>query len=153
MEWFRPPPDPVFRLDAAEYRRMNLLARRAPELSGYEAWFGELSELDRRALTCHLLRFGCEYNDASRWSEVAAGAGLALEDPIVEHLGAFRPSPDSPHWWSFKDTELFPWLEALDAERRLDAFRFAACFFGLNERERYEGCRAQGGCSHPWHQE
>jgi hypothetical protein len=149
MEWLQDQPNPVFQLDREELVRMNQLARVAPCLDGYLAWYEELSECERIALTCALLRYGTEYNDGSRWSEFVAAAGLVKES----HVAVYIWSCHREGWWKFDNKELFSWLASLDANDQRNAFKLAASFFGLNERRRFEACKASaGGCTHWWHQ-
>lgn len=146
MQWLHERPYPCFRLQRDEMVRANLLAREAPNIDGYLQWRGELELRDQHALTDWLFRFGAEYNDGSRWSEVLEAAGLSASSRVASYIWSLRDSQ-----WSGLHRDIFPWLSSLDADGQLAAFRLAAAFFAINEFERYEICIAAGSCSHWWH--
>ncbi|EMI17913.1 hypothetical protein RMSM_05165 [Rhodopirellula maiorica SM1] len=146
MEWLHEEPYPCFRLDRDETIRANLLARDATFIDGFLEWRAELVLRDQLALTDWLFRFGTEYNDGSRWADVLGAAALGAGSEVATYIWSLRNDK-----WCGLGTKLFPWLPSLNAARQLDAFRLAAAFFAINECERYELCRAHGGCSHWWH--
>lgn len=153
MEWVDAGSSTTFVLSRDELRRMNRLARAAPNLANYLEWYRELAPPDRMGLTCALLRYGAEYNTGERWDDAARAAGLNPDAEVLRRFAQCR-EPAPVVRFRFQETELLPWLDSLSERDREAAYRFAAAWFGLNERERYEACRSQGGtCEHWWHED
>lgn len=138
---------PRFRLDRADIVRANRLAREAPSIDGYISWCSELIDDERLSLTDWLFRFGAEYNDGSRWLDVVAAADLSGDSLVATFVWSLHADT-----WAKVHTELLPWMANLDRQHRDELLRLASAFFALNERERYDLCMTNGGCTHWWHQ-
>ncbi len=137
----------IKQMDLHDVIRINQLVRGKIDFVGFEQWFNESSDENRRQLFHLLNEFAHQagVNNAV-FTEAIQAAGISEDDPTVLRIGSLRVEPH------LAAIEIAMWIETLPSDSLHQHLRFLVSLFGTAEGRVFQRERPEY-CNHWWHRD